>query len=212
MNIYRLDLVGSTSERGFAYGALMAKEIVYFIDVGLTKYYMDMVLDIDLSGLPEPLQKIFRVIQVKGAIAAPKAFNEAMQWVYEKEEQYMPAYLIEEMDAIGAGVCHTLGHGCNTTEMSATVRRLNMLPELIRMACTMFGAWGPASPTGKLTQIRALDFGSGPFSNFTVLGVYRSNDSDSRAFATVMYPGMVGEYSFHIPPEESASSTTNYLD
>ena len=36
---------------------------------------MDMVLDIDLSGFPEPLQKILRVIQVKGALAAPEAFN-----------------------------------------------------------------------------------------------------------------------------------------
>lgn len=76
--------------------------------------------------------------------------------------------------------------------MQATIHRLNMLPELIRMACTMFGAWGPATPTGKLTQIRALDFGSGPFSNYTVLGVYRSKEEGSRAFATVMYPGMVG--------------------
>ena len=79
-----------------------------------------------------------------------------MAWVYEQEEEYMPAYLVEEMDAIGAGVCHTLGKSCNTTEMAATVRRLNMLPELIRMACTMFGAWGPASPDGTLTQIRGM--------------------------------------------------------
>jgi hypothetical protein len=79
--------------------------------------------------------------------------------------------------------------------MADTIHALNMLPELIRMACTMFGAWGPATPSGKLTQIRALDFGSGPFSNFTVLGVYRpspSSSSSERAFATVMYPGMVG--------------------
>lgn len=78
--------------------------------------------------------------------------------------------------------------------MTNTVRRLNMLPELIRMACTMFGAWGPATPTGKLTQIRALDFGSGPFSNYTILGVYRSKESDTQAFATIIYPGMVGKY------------------
>eukprot|EP00666_Eupelagonemidae_sp_cell4sb_P006027 gene6027-4196_t len=41
-----------------------------------------------------------------------------------------------------------------------------MLPELIRMSCTMFGAWGSATPTGNLTQLRALDFGSGPFANY----------------------------------------------
>jgi len=190
VHMYRLDLVGNTYERGFAYGALMANEIVYFIDVGLTKYYMDMVLGIDISKFPEPIQSILHVIQVKGAIAAPAAFNAAMDWVYTKEEKYMPSYLIEEMDAIGEGICHTLRHGCNSTEMSAMVRRVNMLPELIRMACTAYGAWGKATPTGKLTQIRALDFGSGPFGNFTVLGVYRN--AGERSFATVMFPGMVG--------------------
>lgn len=188
--MYRLDLVGNTYERGFAYGALMANEIVYFVDVGLTKYYMDMVLGIDISKFPEPIQSILHVIQVKGAIAAPAAFNAAMDWVYTKEEKYMPSYLIEEMDAIGEGICHTLRHGCNSTEMAAMVRRVNMLPELIRMACTAYGAWGKATPTGKLTQIRALDFGSGPFGNFTVLGVYRN--AGERSFATVMFPGMVG--------------------
>ena len=96
------------------------------------------------------------------------------------------------MDAMVAGICHTFGAKCNVTVMVDTIHRMNMLPELIRMACTMFGAWGPATPDGKLTQIRALDFGSGPFSNFTVLGVYRSQEEGSRAFATVMYPGMVG--------------------
>jgi hypothetical protein len=168
----------------------MAHEIIQFVEVGLNKYYMDMILDIDISQFPDPLQKILHVIQVKGALAAPAAFNAAMEWVYEQEVEYMPAYLIEEMDAMGEGICHTIGAKCNVTEMQAMVHRVNMLPELIRMACTMFGAWGDATPNGKLTQIRALDFGSGPFSNFTVLGVYRSEGT--RAFATVMYPGMVG--------------------
>lgn len=192
VSVFRLDLVGNTQERGYAFGALMAHEIVTFVNVELSKYYMDMVLSIDLSGLPEPLQKILHVIQVKGAAAAPAAFNAAMAWVYEKEEKYMPQYLIDEMEAIGQGVCHTLGKKCNVTEMVETVKRVNMLPELIRMACTMFGAWGPATPNGKLTQIRALDFGSGPFSNYTILGVYRSKEEGSRAFATVTFPGMVG--------------------
>jgi hypothetical protein len=96
----------------------MAHEIVQFIEIGLNKYFMDMVLNIDISQFPDPLQKILRVIQVKGAIAAPAAFNAAMEWVYEQEVEYMPAYLIEEMDAMGAGVCHTLGAKCNVTEVS----------------------------------------------------------------------------------------------
>jgi hypothetical protein len=95
----------------------MAHEIVQFINVGLNKYFMDMVLGIDISQFPDPLQKILHVIQVKGALAAPAAFNAAMAWVYEQELEYMPAYLIEEMDAMADGICHTLGAKCNVTEV-----------------------------------------------------------------------------------------------
>lgn len=118
--------------------------------------------------------------------------------MYEAEEQYMPPYLVEEMEAIAKGVCTGLakvGEHCDQEAMTDLIKRVNMLPELIRMACTAYGAWGKATPTGDLTQIRALDFGSGPFGNYTILAVYRSLPSASeqeRAFATVMFPGMVG--------------------
>ena len=55
------------------------------------------------------------------------------------------SYLIDEMEAIGEGMCSALGGDCNVTEMTGKVKRLNMFPELIKMACTAFGAWGPAS-------------------------------------------------------------------
>lgn len=201
VNAFRLDLVGTTSERGEAYGAMMAKQIIKFATVELDKYYMKMVadlLDLDWSQYPEPLQKILQVIQVKGALAAPAAFNKALEWVYEAEEQYMPAYLVEEMEAMGKGICLGLaktGEACDPEAMTMMIKRVNMLPELIRMACTAYGAWGTATPDGKLTQIRALDFGSGPFGNYTIVGVYRSAPDaaeQERAFATVMFPGMVG--------------------
>lgn len=199
VNAYRLDLVGTTAERGEAFGFLMHKEIVKFATYELDKYYMKAVLDMDFDQYPEPLQKILRVIQVKGAVAAPAAINKALEWVYEAEEKYMPSYIVEEMEAIGKGMC--LGYAnagedwCDVDTMVTMVKRVNMLPELIRMACTAYGAWGNATPDGKLTQIRALDFGSGPFGNYTIVAVHRSDPQATeqmRAFATVMFPGMVG--------------------
>lgn len=192
VHCYRLDLVGSIHDRGFAQGALMAKEIVEFVNVKLNEYYISMVMDIELNldGLPDALQKMFQVIKTKGALKAPAVFNEALEWVYNNEEKYMPQDLIDEMDAIGEGICSALGPNCDVEEMKMMVKRVNMLPELIRMACTAFGAWGPASATGKLVQVRALDFGSGPFGNYTVLQVHRP--TDARAFASVSFPGMVG--------------------
>lgn len=192
VHCYRLDLVGSVHDRGFSQGALMAKEIVEFVDVKLNEYYINMIMSIEVNmdGLPEPLQKMFKLLKTKAALKAPEVFNAALQWVYEQELQYMPQDLVDEMDAIGEGICSALGPNCSVEEMQAMVKRVNMLPELIRMACTAFGAWGPASATGKLVQVRALDFGSGPFGNYTVLQVHRP--TDARAFASISFPGMVG--------------------
>ena len=102
------------------------------------------------------------------------------------------SYLEEEMDGIAEGMCSSLGSSCNTTHWKAQIRTINMLPELIKMACTALGAWGPASASGKLFQLRALDFGTGPFGNFTLLNVYRNPDAGERAFASITFPGMVG--------------------
>ena len=58
----------------------MHKEILKFATYELDKYYMSAVLDMDFDQYPEPLQKILRVIQIKGAIAAPAAINAALEW------------------------------------------------------------------------------------------------------------------------------------
>ena len=59
------------------------------------------------------------------------------------------------------------------------------------MACTAFGAWGPATSTGKLIQNRALDFGGGPFGNYSIVTVYRGSDLE-RSFMSLSFPGFVG--------------------
>jgi len=70
---------------------------------------------------------------------------------------------------------------------------VNMLPELIRMACTAYGAWGKATPGGGLLQVRALDFGGGPFANYTVIQTHRGDPANlDHSFASVSFPGFVG--------------------
>ena len=96
------------------------------------------------------------------------------------------------MDGIADGMCSTLGKSCNATAWRSQIRTINMLPELIKMACTAFGAWGDASASRNLLQLRALDFGSGPWGNATLLNVYRNPDAGERAFASVTFPGFVG--------------------
>eukprot|EP00349_Pseudokeronopsis_sp_Brazil_P006323 CAMPEP_0202971564 /NCGR_PEP_ID=MMETSP1396-20130829/28371_1 /ASSEMBLY_ACC=CAM_ASM_000872 /TAXON_ID= /ORGANISM="Pseudokeronopsis sp., Strain Brazil" /LENGTH=464 /DNA_ID=CAMNT_0049701063 /DNA_START=25 /DNA_END=1419 /DNA_ORIENTATION=+ len=194
VHLYRLDMVGTPYERGFAQGSLMTKEIVEFLGPVMDKYYADEVLSIDLSGFPEPLQSVLRALQLMGAAKAPELFKKAMAWVWEQEKQYVPQYFFDEIQGIADGLCSNLGGNCNAAEWSQKIQELNMLPELVRMACTAFGAWGPATPSGKgLLQVRALDFGGGPWVNYTVIATHRGDPShQSNAFTAVTFPAFVG--------------------
>ena len=50
---------------------------VEFQGPALSKYFADEILNIDISGFPEPLQDILRVFQLKGVAAAPDIFRAA---------------------------------------------------------------------------------------------------------------------------------------
>ena len=92
VNLFRLDLVGNQYQRGFDHGAMLAKEIVHFSEIALSKFFVDAVMNLDLSKYPEELQQILKIVQIKGAIAAPEAVNKAMAWVYKSEQAYMPRW------------------------------------------------------------------------------------------------------------------------
>jgi hypothetical protein len=92
VHMYRLDLVGDIKQRGYAQGYLLAKEILYFGDVAMSAYYIKAIMNIDISQYPEPLQSILKIVQIKGALAAPEAVNKALQWVYDNELKYMPRF------------------------------------------------------------------------------------------------------------------------
>jgi len=39
-----------------------------------------------------------------------------------------------------------------------TWRRINLIPELLKASCSIGGWWGPATKSGQLIQLRALDW------------------------------------------------------
>lgn len=94
-----------------------------------------------------------------------------IQWMLV--EEYVPQRFIDELEGIaeGSGIDY------------AMLRRVNVIPELIQMQCSMMGAWGPATADsktedgydleGSLIQLRALDFETkGPFQKYLQLTVY----------------------------------------
>jgi hypothetical protein len=198
VSMLRLDLVGDAKARGHAHGKLLAKEIIDFTQVQLPKFFIESVLDftMDTSDMPPALAKILSALKKGIAVKVPEILHEAQMWVYNNELKYMPQSLIDEMDGIAEGMCagdHGLNH-CDVNEWTEKIHAVNMLPELIRMACTAYGAWGKANNNpqinGGLVQVRALDFGTGPWSGNTVVNTARNEGQ--RAFASVSFPGFVG--------------------
>ena len=191
-------LFGTPRERGLAHGQLLSAPLLHFVNVQLPTFYEQEVEGLDLSKLPTWLQAAIRQL---GAKHATKVFELALQWLGGVQFEYnaaSAAAVYEEIDAIAEGAC---GVGaCNATELAATLRQVNVLSDLIRMQCSMLGAWGGATPDGHLLQLRSLDFGGGPFANATVLLVHHlatsATDDDgappSEPFAALSWPGFAG--------------------
>ena len=173
----------------------------------------------DISKLPQWLQD---VIRAELDVHSVKGFYSAMQWVWDQEKEFVPTRLLNEINAMGDGICAGLAKvnqsrlleedkTCDPAHWVQRVQQVNMLPELIKMSCSMFGAWGEASASSNLLQLRALDFHESPFANFSLLAVHRPVDATSappaaesdgligndegdlwQSFAALGFPGLVG--------------------
>lgn len=189
IHMIRLDLIGSSYNRGYAHGALLTKEIVEFMGPKLDKFFMDQIANLDVSNYPKAIQDILKLTE----LAAPLIFKKAMSYVWEKEKDYVPQHIHDEINGMANGVCSNLGPSCSVDEWNEKIQQLNMLPELIRMACTAYGAYGKASQSGGLIQLRALDFGTGPFANYTIVSVSRgATENENQGFVSISFPGFVG--------------------
>ena len=141
-------------------------------------FYVEEVdsLKDQLGKLPAFLRKLIEDLLLPPLEkAAPAAFGLALTWLEQEQRKWNnvsaadPVY--DEVAGIAHGAC--VATGCaDEAALRARVMQINLLPELIQMQCSMMGAWGAATPTGHLTQLRTLDFGEGPFANASVLVVH----------------------------------------
>jgi len=139
------------------------------------------------------MQEILADMKKAGSALAPKIFRKAMLWVWDTQLEYTPQYIKDEISGIAEGMCSVLGDKCDVEDWKSQLQAVNMLPELIRMACTAFGAWGKATSTGSGLQLRALDFGAGPWAGNTLVAVHRNDPSNpDHAFVSISFPGFVG--------------------
>lgn len=112
--------------------SLYFTEIIEFTGPKLDKYYADELLNLDISQFPEPIHTVLRVLQLKGAAAAPQVFKTAMAWVWEQQKPFTPQVIVDEIEGMGEGICFTLNKipnaNCDTAKWTQTILELNMLP------------------------------------------------------------------------------------
>lgn len=184
---------GTASEQAFTHGMLLAPLLKHFVDVALPAFFESELAQIPISKLPAWLQKVAREAEQK---AATPVFEALLGAVYDKEKAFIEKSKSQasvEFVAMATGACASgLFPDCNTTTLVAQIQRMNMIPELVKMTCSMMGAWGKATGPGtELLQLRTLDFGDGPFANYTVVTARHPTDGGVD-FVAVGFPGWSG--------------------
>jgi len=202
---------GTAFQRGYAHGLLLSDIILDFVNTKLPDFLKGQVDRLPLSKLPDWLQKIVKEQLEKNVW---QAFNTVCEWVYSQESEYINASLInftEEVTGLAQGVCfNRTKAACDPDSFSKELIALNMFPELIRMQCSMLSAWGDSTPDGCATQLRTLDFGTGPFANATFLIVHHPDQGFP--FAEVGFPAFVGAvtgFSPHIGLSQKVDDVTD---
>lgn len=73
------------------------------------------------------------------------------------------------------------------------ILRMNILPELIKAACTVAGIWNTASKDKQTLHMRALDWdAANPISKFPIMMVYHPSGKGLNKHANLAWVGFVG--------------------
>jgi len=115
---------------------------------------------------------------------SPDVVNWVLDVTRNATKDFTPPHHFEFMQGVADGT------GGNTT--FEAFWRLAMLPEAIKASCSIAGAWGQATATGGLLQLRALDWGTdGPFQEMPLLATFHPDDG-SFAHSSLGWVGLYG--------------------
>eukprot|EP01064_Diplonema_japonicum_P020269 TRINITY_DN2945_c1_g1_i1.p1 TRINITY_DN2945_c1_g1~~TRINITY_DN2945_c1_g1_i1.p1 ORF type:complete len:463 (+),score=78.20 TRINITY_DN2945_c1_g1_i1:48-1391(+) len=203
-----IHLYGTSHEMGYAHGLLLGGKIMEFMGPKLNQYYAQQI-KFNMNGLPLWMQYL---IGNATAQEAPFVMKTAMQYVFDREYPYIAASntdLLSETRGIAEGICDSgTVPKCDVNEVYDLVKLTNMLPEVVKMSCSMMGAWGASTPSGHLTQLRTLDFGGGPFVNYSLVQVFHPEHGNEFVnFAFSGFTGAVTGFSVKIAMSEASWCT-----
>lgn len=132
-----LHVYGSMYQMGMAQGVLLKDDLQVFIHE-LWDYIEEQIEE----AIPKKIPNFLKKGLSNFAIGTVLDLNYEITLPYTNKKYY------EEMRGIadGSGVDFSY------------FRRIHMIGELTKGACSMFGAWGKATTEGQVVQLRALDW------------------------------------------------------
>jgi len=160
---------GSPYEMGFAEGTLLANQIQFLMPAVIQHFEQTIEQNIE-QYVGEDLADF----------VAEFGLEAALDLTYEFTRWYSGEYFFEEMQGVSdaSGVSYD------------TILQMHMLPELVQAHCSIYGAWGSATPDGSLYQLRALDWDtSGPLQQYPVVTIYHPDLG--QPFANVGWAGWI---------------------
>ena len=172
-----LRLWGNSYQAGFAYGALMKRELRENYD-SLWKYYYTLAEEEFkfITKVPQQYQPLARRLAIK-------LMKSLLRWNHYITLPHTPKRFLDEYAGIAAG------SGLDYFQMI----EVNMIPEYTRAGCSIIGAWGKATANGHLVQLRALDWDvRNPMNKYPILVVYNLTEKGSHPFVNIGFTGVVG--------------------
>jgi len=163
---------------GKAYGTLMKQELH-----DMQKEFFEWAENYLTTNLSEYINRLPKFIKKWLGKTAIKTILGVLDLNYLITKAYTPKRWDEEYRGIGDG-----------SGIKASIwREINLIPELLKAACSISGAWGPATKSGKLIQVRALDWEAhAPMSKWPQITVYHSTEPGSVPFANIAWTGFIG--------------------
>lgn len=74
-----------------------------------------------------------------------------------------------------------------------SIRQINLIPELLKAACSILGAYADSTYSKKLIHLRTLDWEAhAPMAYFPTIVVYHSTEAGSVPFANIAWPVFIG--------------------
>ena len=165
----------STRDMGFALGSLFPREISDMF-TRFESILVNLLESETYNLLPKWLADL---VVEKGATAA-------LDIVWDLCEKYIPADITEEWAGIVAGAN---ANGGNATVKN--MRRMFLIPQLTKAACTIFTAHNAATNGGHALHLRALDFECKlQVADWSSIVVYHFKNKPM--YANFLYIGLIG--------------------